>query len=152
MFALFHHWLKVSKRCLQKGRSRQAWDSLLVEHRTHDRKVASSNPSRSGKRIFLSRANFLCWLLSGVRSAPVLSRWHAKDPGHSAKSAGGRLYLNTHAPTTKQNQSGLTMPLSRHSVGTYKGISLHQYMQLIRNHSTTVVSAHWVTVDWLILA
>ena len=27
-------------------------------------------------------------------SPPVLPQWHVKDPGHSAKSAGGRLYLN----------------------------------------------------------
>ena len=32
-------------------------DSLLVEHRTGDRKVASSNPCRSGGRIFFSRVN-----------------------------------------------------------------------------------------------
>ena len=34
----------------------------------------------------------------GIRSIPVLPQWHVKDPGHSAKSAGGRLQLNTHAP------------------------------------------------------
>ena len=34
----------------------------------------------------------------GIRSTPVLLQWHIKDPGHSAKSAGGRLQLNTHAP------------------------------------------------------
>ena len=31
-----------------------------LEHRTRDRKVASSNPGRSGRRIFFSRVNFLC--------------------------------------------------------------------------------------------
>ena len=55
------------------------------ERRTRDYKVASSNPSRSGGRIFFSKANFVCWLLFGVRSTSVLSQWHAKDPGHSAK-------------------------------------------------------------------
>ena len=35
---------------------------------------------------------------SGIRSSPVLPQWHVKDPGHSAKSAGGRLQLNTHVP------------------------------------------------------
>ena len=29
---------------------------------------------------------------------PVLLQQHIKDPGHSAKSAGGRLQLNMHAP------------------------------------------------------
>ena len=33
----------------------------------------------------------------GVRSTPVLPQQHVKDPGYSAKSAGGRLQLNTHA-------------------------------------------------------
>ena len=48
----------------------------------------------------------------------VLPQWHVKDPGHSAKSAGGRLHLNKHTPVTQQSRSGLTM-LSRHNVGTY---------------------------------
>ena len=34
----------------------------------------------------------------GIRSTPVLPQQHVKDPGHSAKSAGGRLELNTHTP------------------------------------------------------
>ena len=34
----------------------------------------------------------------GICSSPVLPQLHVKDPGHSAKSAGGRLQLNMHAP------------------------------------------------------
>ena len=34
----------------------------------------------------------------GIRSTPVLPQQHVKDPGHSAKSAGGRLQLNMHTP------------------------------------------------------
>ena len=34
----------------------------------------------------------------GIRSSPVLTQWHVKDPGHSAKSGGGGLQLNTHSP------------------------------------------------------
>ena len=30
-------------------------------------------------------------------------------PGDSAKSAGDRLHINTHTPSTQQTQSGLTM-------------------------------------------
>ena len=33
----------------------------------------------------------------GIRSSPVLPQEHVKDPGHSAKCAGGRLQLITHA-------------------------------------------------------
>ena len=31
---------------------------------------------------------------------PVLPQWHVRDPGHSAKSAGGRLHLNMHTSLT----------------------------------------------------
>ena len=34
----------------------------------------------------------------GICSISVLPQQHVKDPGHSAKSAGGRLQLNTHTP------------------------------------------------------
>ena len=33
-----------------------------------------------------------------ICSTPVLPQEHVKDPGHSAKSAGSRLQLNTHTP------------------------------------------------------
>ena len=56
-----------------------------LERRTRDRKVASWNPGRSSRRIFFCRVKFVCWLLFGVRSTPVLPQWHVKDPGHSAK-------------------------------------------------------------------
>ena len=92
-----------------------------LECRTRDRKVASSNPRRISTRIFFSRVNFVCWLLFGARSTPVLPQWHIKDPGHSAKSAGVRLHLNTHTPLTQRSWSGLTMSLPRHSVGTLSG-------------------------------
>ena len=78
---------------------------------------------------FFSGANFVCWLLFGVCSIPVLPRWHVKDPCHSAKSAGGRLQLNTHTPLTQQSGSGLTMPLSGCSVGTSQEMSSHATCQ-----------------------
>ena len=94
----------------------QALKSLLhtvcwLERQTRDRKVATSNPDRSGGRVFFSRVNFVCRLLFGVRFTPVLPQWHVKDPGHSAKSAGGRLHINTHTSLTQRSRSGLTMPL-----------------------------------------
>ena len=50
---------------------------------------------------------------------PVLPQWLVKGLGQSSKSAGGMLHLFTHTPFTQRSRSGLTMPLSRHSVGTY---------------------------------
>ena len=46
---------------------------------------------RGGGIILFSRVNFLCWLLFQYSFHSV------KDPGHSAKSAGGRLQPNTYA-------------------------------------------------------
>ena len=51
---------------------------------------------------------------------PVLPQWHVKDSGHFAKTAGGRLHLNTHPPSTKRSRSALTT-LPRHIMGTYEG-------------------------------
>ena len=104
-------------------------DSLLVERRTRDRKVASSNPGRNGGRMFFSRVHFVCWLLFRVRSTPVLPQWHIKGPGYSVKSAGGRLHLITHTPLTQKKSEWATMPLSRHSEGTYQETSSHATCQ-----------------------
>ena len=85
--------------------------------------------------MFFSRINFVCRLLFDVCFTPVLLHWHVKDPGHSAKSAGGMLHLNTHTPLTQGSWSGLTMPLSRHCVGTYLELSSHATCQGTFGHS-----------------
>ena len=81
--------------------------------------------------------------LIGCSFHPVLPQWRVKDSGHSAKSVGGRLHLNTYTPLTQRSRTGLTM-LSRHSVGTCQRKRAHA--QLVRKHSATVVSAHLATV------
>ena len=115
------------------------------ERGIRDRKVASSNPGRSGGRIFFSRVNFVCWLLFGVRSNLVLLQRHVKDLGHSAKSAGGRLHLNAH--TSWPNEVGMGW-LCRCPGIVWEPIRKQAYTQLVRKHSVTVVSARWATVDW----
>ena len=72
----------------------------------------------------------------------MLRQWHVKDPGHSAKSAGGRLHLNMHTPLTQQSQSWLTMPLSSHSVGTCQETSLHATRQGTLSHSCLSSLSH----------
>ena len=34
----------------------------------------------------------------------MLSQWHVKDPGHSARSAGVRLHLNTYTPLPRRSR------------------------------------------------
>ena len=55
-------------------------DNLLIECWAHDWKVVSSNPGRSGGRIFFSRVNFACWLLLRVRSTPRVTIVAHKRP------------------------------------------------------------------------
>ena len=107
-----------------------------LERQTCDRKVESSNPSRSGRRIFFSRVNFVCRLLFGVRSIPMLPQWHAKYPGHSARSAGG--WLHMHTSLAKQVGVG--------RLSYCLGIALEPirkwaHMQDVREHLVTVISA-----------
>ena len=109
--------------------------ACCLERWSRDQKVVSSNPSRNGRRFFFSRVNFVCWLSFGVSSTPLLLQLHVKDPSHSAKSAGGRLHLNIHTPLTQRSWSGLTMLLSRHSVGIYQETSSHATHQGTLSHS-----------------
>ena len=121
-------------------------DSLLVRvPDSWSKKVASSNPGRSGGWIVFSRVNFVCWLLFDVRSTPVLPQWHVKDPGHSAGSAGGRLNLNMHTPLAQRSRSGW---LNRCPGIVWEPIRKLLHTQLVRVHSVAVVSARWATVDW----
>ena len=128
----------MSVRCWEAAGRKRAWDWLkivqtkivhgiriaqLVECQTSDRKVMSMIPSRGGRKMFFSRANFQCWLLVSVCFTPLLLQWHIKDPGHCSKSACGRLCLNIYTPLTKQSWRGLTM-MSRSSVGLYHGNKL----------------------------
>ena len=94
----------------------------LVQCRARDPTVARSIPGRNdGRILFFSRVNFpVLIFIQCPFQTPVLPQWHVKDPSHSAKSAGGRLQLNTHTPLTQRSRNGLTM-LSGHSVGIYQG-------------------------------
>ena len=58
-----------------------------------------------------------------------------KRPRPFCQNADGRLHLNTHAPLTPRSRSGLAMPLSRHSVGTYQETSSHATRQGTLSHS-----------------
>ena len=55
-------------------------------------------PAGAAGEFSSPRSTFCADSYFGIRSTPVLPQQHVKDPGHSAKSAGGRLQLNTHTP------------------------------------------------------
>ena len=74
---------------------------------------------------------------------PHVTAWHVKDPGHFAKSAGGRLHLNTHTPLTHRSRSGLIMPLSRHSAGTYGNELTRKSTGNTRSQSSQLTEPLW---------
>ena len=59
--------------------------------------LAHIEPGAVGE-VSTPRSTFCADSYLGVRSSPMLLQQHVKDPGQSAKSAGGTLQLNTHAP------------------------------------------------------
>ena len=63
------------------------WKGIRFESRPERRQFFSSPGS-----IFSADSYF------GIHSTPVLPQQHVQDPGHSAKSEGGRLQLDTLAP------------------------------------------------------
>ena len=91
----------------------------------------------SGERIFFSRLSSICWLLFGVRSIPVLPQWHVKDPGNSTKT---RI-------RPWPNEVGVSW-LCLYPGIVWEPILKRAHTQLFREHSATVVSARWVSVDW----
>ena len=55
-------------------------------------------PARAAGELLSPRSTFCADSYFGILSTPMLAQQHVKNPGHSAKSAGGRLQLNTHTP------------------------------------------------------
>ena len=53
----------INKRSFWTGLFGSGDSSVVRAPRTHDRKVLGSSTGRSSGRIFISRVNFLCWLL-----------------------------------------------------------------------------------------
>ena len=121
--------------------SHRSWDSLLVWAPDLWSKGCEFESRQGRWENFLLRSQLCvltliqCWLLFSVHSTPVLLQWYAKDPSLSAKRTGVRLHLIMHTPLTQQSQSGLIMPLCRHSVVTYQETSSHATCQGTLGHS-----------------
>ena len=80
----------------------------------------------------------------------MLPQWHVKDPGYSAKSAGGRLHLSTHTPLTERSRSGLTMPQYRHCVETYQGTGGHSRLSSLSHCGLILAQKSGISVSKLI--
>ena len=62
-----------------------------------------------------------------------------KRPQSFCQNTGSRLHLHTHAPLTQRSWSGLTMPLSSHSVGTYPEKCSHTTCQGTVGHCLSLL-------------
>ena len=94
-----------------------------LERQTGDWKVVSSNPGRSGGWIFFSKVNFVCSY--SVFIPPRTTTLVHKRP-RSFRQKYRWQDTPKHAYTfDKRSWSGLTMPLSRQSVGTDHETSSH---------------------------
>ena len=105
------------------------WYISVVEYWTHDYIVTDLIPGESCGRIFFSELNF------SICSSHVFTAIAFKRPGCSAKSAGGRLQLQTHTPLTQHSWSWLPV-LPRHSVGNReksshasRGVRIDQWLE-----------------------
>ena len=101
------------------SRSYGSPDSLLVRALNSWWKGHEFRSRQEQQKNFFSTVNFVCLLLFSVCSTPELTAVACKRQRSFCQSAGGRLHLNMRTPFTQQSWSGLTMLLSRHSVGTY---------------------------------
>ena len=82
--------MKVEVAVLGANPPRRAGIALWLERQIRDPKFAGSNPCWSGGEFSSPGSTFCADSYFGIRSTPVLPQYRVKDPGHSAKSAGGR--------------------------------------------------------------
>ena len=93
--------------------------------------------SRSGLPMPLSRHTVGTYSETSLHATRQGTLGHSllTSAGIACWCAGGRLHLTSHTPLTQRSQSGLTLPLSRHSVGTYPETSSHATCQGTVGHS-----------------
>ena len=75
----------------------EAGSAQWLEHRTHECRSWVQIPAGAAVKFSSPGSTFCANSYFGIHSTPVLPQQHVKDPGHSAKSAGGSLQLNMHA-------------------------------------------------------
>ena len=122
------------------------WDSLLVRAPDLWLEGLEFKSQQQRWENFLLQSQLCVLTLIRCLFHPLLPQWHVKDPSHFAKSAGGRLRLSTYIqlwPT----EVGVSWQLRCPGI-VWEPIWKRAHMQLVREHSTTVVSARWATVDW----
>ena len=84
----------------------------------------------------------MCWLKSLCRFHPRVTSVALKKLRSFCQKCRWQVNLNTHTPLSQRSQSGLTVLLSRHSVGTYQETSSHATCQ-VRSQLTHLAEPLW---------
>ena len=91
---------------------------------------------------FLPQSQLCVLTLIRCPFQPHVTTVARKRPWSFFQKCSDRLHLNMHTPLTQQSQSGLTMLLSRHSLGTFLESSLHTTCQGTFSHSCLSLLSH----------
>ena len=118
-------------------------DSLLVRAPDSWSKGREFESRQKRRENFLLQSQ-LC-VLTLIR-CPFHSRVTAaarKRPRSFWQKCRWQVNLNTHTPLTQRSRSGMTMPLSRNSVGTYPETNSHNLSGNIRPQSSQLTEPLW---------
>ena len=138
MVLICTQWWAIYTECISTALLKSQ-DSLLVERRNRDRKVVSSNPGRSGGRIFFSRVSCVCWLLFGVHSNPLVTAVACKRPKPFCQKCRWQvIHKKSIHPWPNEVGEGRQC---RCPGLLWEPIRKRAHTQLLREHSVTVVSA-----------
>ena len=121
LLLLGHTWvvstLLWAPMILTEWRPSQSRGSLSVRAPDSWSKGFEFEPRQERRENFLLQSQFCMLTRILCPFHPRVTAVVRKRPRSLCKT--GRLHLNTHIPLTQRSRSGLTMPLSRHSAGTY---------------------------------
>ena len=124
--------------------SRGAGIACWLERLTRARKVASSNPGRSGGRNFFSRVNLVFWLFIRCPFQPRVTAVALKRPRLFCQKCRWQV---TPKHAFWHNEVGVGW-LCRCPGIVLEPIRKRAHTQVVMENSVTVVSARRATVDW----
>ena len=113
-----------------------------IECQTRDQKVVSLNPGKKWWENFLLRSQLCVLTVILCPFHPHVTIVACKKPQSFCQKCRWQVTPNMHTSSTQRSQSGPTMTLSRHSVGTHQETSSHATRQGIFGHSCLSSLSH----------
>ena len=121
-----------------------SWDSLLAKVPDSSSKGCEFEPWQKQQENFFSRVNFVCWLLFGLFHPHVTAVARKRPTSFCQKC---RWQVTPKTPTHPSlSEVGAGWLCSCPGI-VWEPIGKQAHMQLIREHSVTVNSARWASMD-----